>query len=127
MSWTQPDKEASNLSIFSHAMNLEWKLFEQQRKEVIALCLSLTCLYPPQYRLAFPAEWNLWQCFPVVCAELSLTVGLLYALQVFRLKDLVSQDPEGIRKTAENSQYWNSQKMERDRALIPSNFVVSLA
>lgn len=130
MSSTQPNKGASNLSIFSHAVDLEWKLFERQEKQVqqlTALCLSLISLYPSLYRLAFSGEWNSWQCFSVICAELSLTVGLLYALQVFRLKSLVSQDPEGLRKTVENNQYWDSQNLERDRALVLSNFAVSLA
>ena len=120
----------SEMCIRDSALDFEWKLFERQEKQIqqlTTLSLSIVSLYPSLHRLAFHDDWNSWQIFSVAGTEICLIVGLINALQVFKLKDLVSQAPVGLKQAVEDESHWSSSELARDRAYLVSKIIISLA
>lgn len=125
-----PAKESQGFPIALHTLEWEWKLFERQEKQVqqlTALCLSLVSIYSSLYRLAFQDDWSCWQVASVAGVEIFLALGLVFAMCVLRIKELVFQTPGGLKMTVENDEYWYSKNLERDRAVLLCEVVNSLS
>lgn len=120
--------------IITHALELEWKIFERQEKQVfqlLTLSLTLLSLFPTLFSLAFGAQWSIWETLAVSLSMLFLVLVLVFAWSAVALDAMTLQNPASLQRLVvepdgNGNDFWNSPQLERDRALALTKMMDSL-
>ncbi|MEV7801217.1 hypothetical protein AB0O14_19205 [Microbacterium foliorum] len=120
--------------IITHALELEWKLFERQEKQafqLLTLSLTLLSVFPTLYSLAFGAQWSIWESLAVGISMFCLALVLMFAWSAVALDAMTLQNPASLKRITvepdKNGQHlWDSPQLERDRAIALTEIIESL-
>lgn len=131
----QPVSSNDSYEILTHALDLEWRVYERQEKQaqhLVTIYFTLISLFPTLYSLTFGQSWNIWEIHTVAASMLALAAGVIKSLELLRLSPLESQNAASLEHIVsgydgKGQDYWNNPETRRARAATLAKTTKSIA